>query len=182
MINIKATDRIQGFPPLITECSQVLILGSMPGNASLKAQAYYAHPRNAFWPIMSELFGVDNEAAYDERVTQLLSQGVALWDVLHACERKGSLDSAIKTDSQQVNDFASLFTRYPSIEQVFCNGRKAWQTYHRFVQKPLGSDAIEAECLPSTSPAHASLTLSDKVSAWSAVKRIFQEKELIRNE
>lgn len=160
---------VKGFPPLISEHSRVLILGSMPGVASLKAHAYYAHPRNAFWPILSKLFDFDPALPYEQRVDQLLNQGVALWDVFYACERKGSLDSAIVKTSEQVNDFSSLFERYPNIRAVFCNGNKAWISYQRYVQAPLGADSIPAQCLPSTSPAHASLTFAAKFSAWQAV-------------
>jgi TDG/mug DNA glycosylase family protein len=160
---------VKGFPPLISKDSRVLILGSMPGIASLKAQAYYAHPRNAFWPIMSELFDIDVTATYDQRVSSLLNHRVALWDVLYACERQGSLDSAIQKNSEQVNDFESLFINYPNISAVYCNGGKAWNSYLRYVQKPLGLHDIEAYCLPSTSPAHARLNFTAKLSLWRTV-------------
>lgn len=160
---------VKGFPPLLSKDSRVLILGSMPGIASLKAQAYYAHPRNAFWPIMSALFDIKLTASYDQRVSALLNHRIALWDVLYACERQGSLDSAIQKNSEQVNDFESLFLNYPHISAVYCNGGKAWNSYLRYVQKPLGLHDIEARCLPSTSPAHARLDFAAKLSAWRTV-------------
>lgn len=166
---------VKGFAPLISDDSQVLILGSMPGVASLKAQAYYAHPRNAFWPIMSQLFEIDSKASYDQRTTALQENGVALWDVLSACERQGSLDSAIQTHSEQVNDFESLFFRYPKIRAVFCNGGKAWQSYQRYVCKPMKLDSLDAYALPSTSPAYASLNFDAKLSAWKAVAEILNK-------
>ena len=160
---------IRGFAPLISQDSRVLILGSMPGIASLKAQAYYAHPRNAFWPIMSELFDIDAKAPYDQRLTALLNHRIALWDVLYACKRQGSLDSAIQKHSEQVNDFEYLFTNYPFISAVYCNGGKAWQSFQRYVQKPLGLHDVEASCLPSTSPAHARVNFAAKLSAWKVI-------------
>lgn len=166
---------VEGFAPLISDDSQVLILGSMPGVASLKAHAYYAHPRNAFWPIMSQLFEIDCKASYDQRISALLKRGVALWDVLYACEREGSLDSAIQKHSEQVNDFESLFTRYPNIRAVFCNGGKAWQSYQRYVRKPLKLDSLDAYGLPSTSPAHASLNFATKLAAWKIVADILDK-------
>jgi TDG/mug DNA glycosylase family protein len=99
--------RVQSFPPIVSQQSKLLILGSMPGEASLKASQYYAHPRNAFWHIMGELFGAGPSLPYQERVTILESVGVALWDSLQACVRPGSLDALIK--EEVANDFPALF-------------------------------------------------------------------------
>jgi double-stranded uracil-DNA glycosylase len=115
--------RVQSFPPIVSQQSKLLILGSMPGEASLKAGQYYAHPRNAFWHIMGELFGAGPSLPYQERVTILESVGVALWDSLQACIRPGSLDALIK--EEVANDFPALFAKYPNITHVFFNGSKA---------------------------------------------------------
>lgn len=160
---------VTGFPPLIAEGAQVLILGSMPGKASLQAQAYYAHPRNAFWPIMATLLDFDPELPYAQRVEVLQASGVAVWDVLQSCERPGSLDTAICRHSEQANDFAALFRRYPDIRQVFCNGDKAWQSFRRHVVIPLELHQLPCHRLPSTSPAHASLNFAAKLAAWQPV-------------
>ncbi len=165
----QTSDWIKGFPPVISENSRVLILGSMPGVASLEAQAYYAHPRNAFWPIMSDLLGVDLKAPYEVRLQQLLNSGVALWDLFYLCERQGSLDAHIRKGSEQINDFQSLFINYPNISAVFCNGGKAYQTYQRLVYRPMGGAGIEASCLPSTSPAHARINFEAKRLAWRVI-------------
>src|SRR4029077_16189116 len=101
--------RVQSFPPIVSQQSKVLILGSMPGEASLKADQYYAHPRNAFWPIMGELFGAGPSLPYQERVALLQSTGVALWDSLQACVRPGSLDASITNEA--ANDFPGFFDK-----------------------------------------------------------------------
>ena len=112
--------RIKSFPPIVPNNSKVLILGSMPGEASLKAGQYYAHPRNVFWRIMGELFGADPSLLYQERVVHLRATGVALWDSLQACVRSGSLDASITEEVP--NDFPAFFAKYPGISHVYFNG------------------------------------------------------------
>src|SRR6185312_10020238 len=119
------TPLLQGFPPVVDERARVLILGSFPSAQSLAVNQYYANPRNAFWPITAELFGFDVTAPYHERLAALLSHGVALWDVLRACRRRGSADSAIDPKSLVVNDFGKLFGGHPTITRVYFNGAKA---------------------------------------------------------
>lgn len=151
------------FPPVADEHARVLILGSMPGIASLNAQQYYAHKRNAFWPIIGELTGVDPAAPYEVRIAALKAAGIALWDVLARCNRRGSLDSAIDAKSLTPNDFAEFFKSHPNITQVFFNGALAEKCYRDRVP-----DAQQLPCqrLPSTSPAHASLSFEQKLDAW----------------
>ena len=91
-----SSDPVQSFPPLVAPGCRVLVLGSMPSVASLDRQEYYGHARNAFWPLMAGLFGFDATAPYEARCLALTSAGVAVWDVLHACVRPGSLDSSIR--------------------------------------------------------------------------------------
>ena len=163
--------RVQSFPPIVSQQSKLLILGSMPGEASLKASQYYAHPRNAFWPIMGELFGAGLSLPYEKRVDLLQSVGVALWDALQACSRPGSLDASII--DEVANDFRALFARYPNITHVFFNGSKAETAFRRHVPPtlPKGHHIIFTR-LPSTSPAHAAMRLEAKLQAWSVVKRV----------
>ena len=116
---------IRSFAPIAAPGATVLILGSMPGRASLLAGQYYAHPRNAFWPIMGELFGAGPELPYARRVRVLARAGVAVWDVLASCTRGGSLDSDIDPGSIVANDFASFFRAHPRIERVYFNGAMA---------------------------------------------------------
>jgi double-stranded uracil-DNA glycosylase len=157
-----------GLPPVVNNGTRALVLGSMPGDLSLRMQQYYAHPRNAFWRIMSDLLGFDAQGDYQARLAGLRSAGVGLWDVLRICERPGSLDSAIVRDSMEVNDFGALFADYPGICRVFFNGAKAEQVFLRSVTPALGS-AVTYVRLPSTSPANASVTYDAKLRAWRAV-------------
>ena len=97
-----------GFPPVIGCYPKVLVLGSMPSEASLKQVQYYAHPQNAFWYIMGGLFNFSSEVTYPERLEQLKKNRIALWDVLKECEREGSLDSSIVGSSIKTNNFSHL--------------------------------------------------------------------------
>lgn len=155
------------FPPIVGKLPKVLILGSMPGRISLDERQYYAHPRNCFWWIMSELFNVKQSSDYQDRVAQLRRCGVAVWDVLHDCQRPGSLDSRIDRQSEQVNDFWQFLADYASLDVVGFNGRAAENIFLRHF------DGLQAEyknirwvCLPSTSPAHASMTKQQKLRHW----------------
>lgn len=158
-----------GFKPISDSRSRVLILGSMPGGASLQAQQYYAHPRNAFWPIMGRLFGASSDLAYQERQRILLDHGVAVWDVLASCIRPGSLDADIQSDSLQPNDFPGFFRNHPQITRVFFNGAKAAQLYRRLVLPTLPGHGDRDRQLPSTSPAHAAMSFEDKLQKWHLI-------------
>jgi double-stranded uracil-DNA glycosylase len=165
--------RVRSFPPLEDRHARVLILGSMPGAASLAAGQYYAHPRNHFWPIMGRLFGAGPELPYAKRVRRLKSSGVAVWDVLESCVRPGSLDADIEEGSIAINDFAGFFDAHPGIGAVFFNGAKAEAAYRRHVLKglPAASGALPALRLPSTSPAHAALSLDRKLALWEMLRQ-----------
>jgi TDG/mug DNA glycosylase family protein len=162
--------RVQSFPPIVSDRSKLLVLGSMPGELSLKAGQYYAHPQNAFWRIMGELFGAGQSLPYQDRVAILQSVGVALWDSLQACTRPGSLDASIT--EEVANDFPALFAEYPNITHVFFNGRKAETAFRRHALPALSEDHHIFARLPSFSPAHAAMRLEDKVLAWSVVKEV----------
>jgi len=162
--------QVCSFPPVFRADARVLILGSMPGEASLAAAQYYAHPRNAFWPLMGRLFGAGPECPYQARLARLNAAGVALWDVIAQCRRPGSLDSAIDRDSVEVNDFASLFATCPGIDHVFFNGTAAEAAFRRHVRLPAGLRPLTFTRLPSTSPAHAARDFAAKLAAWQAVR------------
>ncbi len=160
------------FAPLENAHSRILILGSMPGVASLRRQQYYAHPRNTFWPIMAALFGIDRHQPYAERCARLVARRVALWDVMQACRRSGSLDSAIERESIQANDFPAFFRAHRHLNAVFFNGGTAEQTFQREVARRHADADWLPETrirLPSTSPANARLTLDDKTRHWRVI-------------
>ncbi len=161
--------RIQSFPPIGRTDARILILGSMPGEASLRAGRYYAHPRNLFWRIMGELLDTDPCAPYKQRVRALESARIALWDVLRSCRRKGSLDSGIDGKSLVPNDFAAFFAEHPKITHVFFNGAKAEECYRRHVHPATVAEPVKYLRLPSTSPANASIPYQRKLDAWRAV-------------
>ena len=166
----RATDapRLAGLPPIENPRARVLILGSMPGVASLAAGQYYAHPRNLFWILLGELLGFDPAADYALRVRALKAAGVALWDVIGSCQRPGSLDARIAPASVVANDFAGFLDRHPLLECVCFNGAAAAANFERHVRPGLDTRELEFIRLPSTSPANASIPWARKRAAWAA--------------
>jgi len=160
-----------GFPPVADSHARVLILGTLPGQVSLQLQQYYAQPRNVFWKIMGRLFGAEPELPYSERTQRLIMHGVALWDVCAAAQRPGSLDASILHSSIVPNDFSTFLESHPHIHLICFNGAKAAELYRRAVLPELPSTIwhIRCETLPSTSPAHASMTFEEKLARWSIV-------------
>lgn len=158
---------VHSFPPLENPAARVLILGSMPGRASLQASQYYAHPQNAFWRILTDLLELPMNASYIQRIEALQFYGLALWDVLKSCHRPGSLDADIDPASIIVNDFAAFYARHPALTHVFFNGTQAATYYRKYVKD--GPPNLRYSRLPSTSPAHASLTYAQKLQAWRAI-------------
>ncbi len=164
-------ERIYGFPPVARPDARVLILGSMPSVESLRQSFYYAHPRNAFWPMLAEILGEARLEAIEDKKALLTRHGIALWDTVESCERAGSLDSAIR--SARANDFAALYERCPEIRFVFFNGAAAEQLYRRLVAREDGARSFVR--LPSTSPAYT-LRYADKKEAWErALKEALSE-------
>lgn len=158
-----------GFPPISSPSARVLILGSLPGRLSLERGEYYAHPQNAFWKILKTQVP-ELPADYAGRVRALLDHRVALWDVLAAATRLGSLDADIADDAIP-NNFRAFFHAHPDIELIGFNGGTAAKLYERHVLPTLSEiqQSIGRTTLPSTSPAHANLTFADKVCRWSVV-------------
>ena len=159
----------RSFPPIAAPDARLLILGSMPGLASLAAGQYYAHPRNAFWPIMGKLLGFSPALDYAARVASLHQAGIAVWDVLYSCRRQGSLDSAIEDDSLVTNDLAGFLAGQPAIRHVFFNGAKAEHCFRRHIELAVPQREIVFRRLPSTSPAHAGRSFEQKLAAWRAI-------------
>ena len=156
--------QISSFSPIVASDAQVLILGSMPGEESLRRGEYYAYPRNTFWRIMALLFSAGELASYREKKNLLLDNRIALWDVAESCLREGSLDQKIR--DVVPNDFPWLFELAPRIHTIFFNGAKADELFKRLVEVPAG---IEMFRLPSTSPAHA-VSFEQKMTAWKVVR------------
>ena len=154
--------RLQGLPPVLSRRTRLLVLGSFPGVASLQAQQYYAHSRNAFWPLLGALWGIDLAALpYRERLAQARRRGLGLWDVYASCRREGSLDQAI--EAPEFNDLASLRRRAPALRLVAHNGGESARAMRHVAA--LGYPVLR---LPSTSPANAGWTFERKLAAWRA--------------
>jgi TDG/mug DNA glycosylase family protein len=161
----------RSFPPLIDTAAHTLVLGSMPGKASLQAGQYYAHKHNLFWPFMEALFGIPAAMDYQQRCAVLTTKGIALWDVLDSCYREGSLDTAIDRDSMVPNNFAGFLQRHRNINRIFFNGAKAEAVWTRMVMSTLSPAqlGIPLYRLPSTSPANASISRAEKLRQWSSL-------------
>ncbi len=165
-----AMTTVCSFAPVENPQARVLILGSMPGVASLTAGEYYAHPRNAFWRILGDIAGATPDLPYPERLQRLRAHGLALWDVLQSCERPGSLDADIVPDSMLANDFAGFLAGHRHIERIVFNGATAEQSFRRNVLPGLDANGLATGLtllrLPSTSPAHAGMPYERKLALW----------------
>lgn len=157
-------NRISSFPPIISNDSKILILGSVPGIKSLEMQEYYAHPQNKFWRILFELFNEDYTTDYAEKIKLLKKNKIAVWDVIDSCERKGSLDTEIKNENH--HNILQLLDDFPSIKVIFCNGQKSFKTLGKILPDYL---KIPVFVVPSTSPAYT-IPYKKKLKDWSALK------------
>jgi len=166
--------RVRSFAPIADRDARILILGSMPGAASLAAGQYYAHPQNAFWRILAALLRFDAASPYAVKVQSLKTARIALWDVLHSCSRTGSLDAMIESDTQIANDFRAFFGAHKKITRVYFNGAKAEACFKRHVLKEIEGGPMRYTRLPSTSPAHASRSFKQKLAAWRVILRSTQ--------
>ena len=156
-------ERSEGFLPIARRDARVLVLGSLPGQRSLSDQEYYAHPQNAFWSIINDIFAISGD--YEERCHGLIENKIALWDVLQASERPGSLDSDIRLESAVANDFELFFENHPRVDWIAFNGKKAEQLFRRFVPAVVVGHR-QLISLPSTSPAFAAMPISGKLEKW----------------
>ena len=159
-----------GLAPVIASHTRLVVLGSFPGAASLTEQQYYAHPRNQFWPILSQMWNIDLRALpYPERLAEVRARGLGIWDVYAHCRREGSLDSAI--EAAQLNDLAALRVLAPGLRAIAHNGGESARAMR--VTRTLG---VPVRRLPSTSPANASWSFERKLAAW---REVFKEAELL---
>lgn len=170
---------VSGFPPASGPRPRALILGSMPGAASLAAGEYYAHPRNSFWRILLSALGGGAGLPYSARLRLLRREGLALWDVLGSCVRPGSSDSAIERASMSPNDIAGFLLRRGTVKYVLLNGGKAAECYRRFVLPALPPGRRpKALRLPSTSPAYAALPYARKLAAWKKALTVAKRADI----
>ena len=161
------TDLLRGLPPIAGSTPRTLILGNMPSVLSLASQQYYGNPRNAFWRIVADILGFDAAAPYPDRVAAVTAHDLAVWDVLAACRRTGSLDSAVQRDSMVGNDFRAFLDEHRQIELVLFNGAAAETNYRRLVRDARPVTHVR---LPSTSPAQT-MAYADKLARWRAALR-----------
>ena len=159
--------RLTGLPPIADPNTRLLVLGSFPGVASLRAQQYYGHPQNAFWKILGTLWDAPlAQAGYDERVAAVLAHGLGIWDVYASCEREGSLDTSIR--EAELNDFAHLRIACPELRAIAHNGGESFR--HAPLTRAFG---LPVHRLPSTSPANASWPFERKLAAWEELLRAY---------
>jgi TDG/mug DNA glycosylase family protein len=175
---MSGTPESVGFAPVYDRNARVLVLGSLPSVKSLEVQQYYAHPRNQFWMIMGVLFSAGPDISYQDRVKILMVKGVAVWDVLRSSVRPGSLDASIDEETARPNDFPWLFRECRGIRTVFFNGRKSEALFQQ-----LNCDDFDGRendlsyvSLPSTSPAHAAMSLEEKLIRWTEVKEVIHNQ------
>jgi hypoxanthine-DNA glycosylase len=160
------SSRITSFAPLEATPCRLLILGSMPGRESLEQQRYYAHPRNAFWPIMTALLNAARELSYPEKLRLLAGHRISLWDVIGSCSRSGSLDAAIPAASEHPNPISDFCRRHPELEAIAFNGRRAESSFRRHFRREPALSSLRLILLPSTSPAYAALRPDAKLALW----------------
>ncbi|WP_432403083.1 DNA-deoxyinosine glycosylase [Wukongibacter sp. M2B1] len=162
---------INSFIPVIDENSKVLILGSIPSVKSLEKTQYYGNSRNHFWKLIYSIFEKEIDSSYSDRLAFLLKNHIALWDVVRDCYREGSLDSSIK--NPEINDFESLFKKYPNIKFIFFNGSKAEKLFMKNINKDLVEDKSLFK-LPSSSPAWT-IPINDKLEQWMKIRDCLEQ-------
>jgi len=150
-------------PPTYNQNSRILILGSFPSVKSREMMYFYGHPQNRFWKVLAALFQTEVPMTVPERQAFLLEHRIAVWDSIGSCSITGSSDSSIR--DVVPNDLTPILSSAP-IEAIYCNGRKSWEMYHRYIEPDTG---IEAVCLPSTSPANAACRLEDLILSWKVI-------------
>jgi hypoxanthine-DNA glycosylase len=162
----------RSFPPVVDAQARVLVLGTLPGEESLRRGEYYAHPRNLFWPIIFSLVGEPPTLSYTERLAFLTAHCIAVWDVCEVGERERSADTTIR--SERPNAIDRLLDHHPLIRAVAFNGTTARRLYDRHFARRM---ELAYLALPSTSPAHATIDFSAKLARWTALREILEQDE-----
>jgi TDG/mug DNA glycosylase family protein len=159
--------RVYSIEPIIGRNPRIMILGSMPGIISINAAQYYANPRNVFWIVLADLFGIDIDCSYESKVQQMQQLPMIVWDTLKACHREGSLDSKILNTDIEANDIAALLNRYPTVQAIAFNGGASAKYFDRLVKPQLANElSVELLKMPSTSPANAGMKREQKLELW----------------
>ena len=159
--------RVHSIEPIIGRNPRIMILGSMPGIISINAAQYYANPRNLFWTVLADLFGIDIDVSYESKVQQMRELPVILWDTLKTCRREGSLDSKILNTDIEANDISALLKQFPTVQAIAFNGGASAKYFDRLVKPQLAKDLdIELLKMPSTSPANAAMKREHKLELW----------------
>lgn len=152
------------FPPLFDGNSEILILGSFPSVKSREQMFFYGHPQNRFWRVVSAVFGCDLPETIEQKRRFLLSNNIALWDVIASCEIVGSSDSSIKNVT--ANDLSEILNN-ADIKQIYVNGKTAEKYFNKYTKDKINREAV---CLPSTSPANAAWSVERLIDAWSVIQ------------
>lgn len=152
------------FEPIYNKDSKTLILGSFPSVKSRENNFYYGHPQNRYWKVLARILDVKIPETVNEKRSMLLYNNIAIWDVIHSCSIIGSSDTSIK--DVVVNDFSEILNN-SKVRNIYVNGGKAYELYHKYAEKTTGIKAIK---LPSTSPANAAWNLDRLCEAWSRIK------------
>ncbi len=156
--------RKKSFLPLVNSTTEILILGSLPGDKSLAENEYYAHPQNRFWKVITNLFNAPEQTNYTEKIDLLLKNNIGLWDVCAEASRPGSMDLAIQNEVP--NPIDELLQTFPTITQIIFNGQKAYSLYLKHFNK---REDIMYRCLPSTRPANAKSNLENLIQHWRII-------------
>ena len=177
LANVEMTAVAKGFPPVAGKRPRVLILGSLPSRQSILRQQYYAHPRNTFWPVIAAVLQADLSTSYRQKTTAVRKAGIAIWDVLDSSVRPGSMDAAIVESTARANDIIGFLQRHDGIRAIFFNGQTAARLFHKRMRQDLAGLArpIDLHTMPSTSPAHAALSLQQKIERWSLLTSYLSE-------
>lgn len=156
---------IHPIKPIYDANSKILILGSFPSKKSREQMFFYGHPQNRFWKVVSNVFEQKTPETVGEKIEFLLSNKIAVWDVIASCDIVGSSDSSIK--NVVANDLSQILL-VADIKQIFVNGKTAEKYYNKYIKNEIGREAV---CLPSTSPANAAWSVDKLTSAWNIIKK-----------
>lgn len=151
------------FEPIFDKNSEILVLGSFPSVKSRENNFYYAHPQNRFWRVVASVYSCPVPKTVEEKKNMLLSNKIAMWDVIKSCEITGSADSTIK--SVIPNDLSEILS-VADIKKIYANGKTAQSLYNKYIKKNTGVDIIS---LPSTSPANAAYSLEKLIKEWKII-------------